>query len=273
MNEPKEHLIEVFPWISQILSLRSFFRTKKVILADEPICDYNQAQLVSKGCMGPWSFNTYETFLASCPTQLLIIFLTILSPSEPALPTDIGIDLNNEIYVNKFNELRPNVELFFMTFAIPLTLSIYSFFVGFAAIRWKDQNRSLRSKSRRAYAYYDGAYGLWPQALIVNSWILFYVLPDWATIFISIYIIVSGFYLFATVTAFVPDGIFKALGYGKYFNSDRPIKVKKDEPLTQYKIITIIASLLIGSMLFPVLDKLSLLTTTALVDISVYLYF
>jgi len=120
--------------------------------------------------MEPWPFNLYQSALSALPGVLAVSVLSFLGIEVThklifADPFDAQVD----VYYQKFiSYLQPLI--------IPLALGVTCFGTAWASLEKGDRSGEKMARARRAYLYYDGAYGLWTQA-IMSLVVTFYYSP------------------------------------------------------------------------------------------------
>jgi hypothetical protein len=135
----------------RIDELREFWQTRRMVLQDLTIASWTSKELDKRCYLSPWKFNLIQSGLAALPALLLRKILNLLVP--PAKPQGLEGQVNDV-----FSWLWPIV--------IPFVLLFTARTIAWGSIKWIDSTAERRARTRRAYLYLDGAYGLYPQALL-----------------------------------------------------------------------------------------------------------
>jgi hypothetical protein len=119
--------------------------------------------------MEPWHFNLYQSALSALPGVLVVSVLSFLGIEvADKLTFADPFDAQVNVYYEKFlSYLQPLV--------IPLALGVTCFGAAWASFEKGDRSRENMARARRAYLYYDGAYGLWTQAIMALFVTIYYI--------------------------------------------------------------------------------------------------
>lgn len=143
--------------------LGKFRRTRRAIRNGEELYNYSAERFGTLGYMGPWSFNIFESAIVSIPIIILIELQDFFSIEE--IPIKPGT--YNE-YVLFFTEKTAQI---LYALAVPFLFTFFVHSLAWASLKRNDQSSENRLRARKAYLYFDGAYGLIAQALLV-LWVL-----------------------------------------------------------------------------------------------------
>lgn len=163
-SQELESAKDIFPIVAQFAQIGSYFATRRTIRRGIPLWDRSLDEIKSKGLMGPWKLNLYESVLVSLPISAFIWSLDLIAPSVDK-PTNIFGHLSKyELEVMRLSEkIFGLIDPFF----IPMTLLIFTFVAGWSSLHSVDSSRHKMRRARHAYLYLDGSYGLIPQFLMV----------------------------------------------------------------------------------------------------------
>ncbi|MCF7838330.1 MAG: hypothetical protein K9N49_06840 [Candidatus Marinimicrobia bacterium] len=165
-SEIEPHPIKTL--LGKVLNPIRFFRTKRAIMQGDPVYEYPK-DIILKQYMGPWTFNLYETALATMPAIIVLWLLdnTISwSSNNPLLHgirTKIADDPIWGYVIASIASILGRIR--YLQF--PLALALASRIVAFCSLLGTGPNKEQRQRSRSMYLYLDGAYGLIAQSLFV----------------------------------------------------------------------------------------------------------
>ena len=154
--------------------LRRFFRTKRAIRQGVPLYDYSPAEISRRKMMGPWELDITESILAGLAgilvTALLGFFL--LDSQFPKQDPDPVANVGPATFQQTLR-LFQKVQKWATPFFLPTLLMLVSWLLAWASLRSGDTTPERRLRAQLAYLYFDGSYGLAPQAAIVTGIVLF----------------------------------------------------------------------------------------------------
>jgi hypothetical protein len=261
----------LFSWFDKATKWKRFRNTRWYIKRGERLFDLSADELSKLKVMGPWTFNVYETVVAAIPAQMLAKIVNFFFPYDPPPPQiPESLSLYQKALFRDINKLAPSVDNFFRPFLVPTLLLAISSIIGWACLRKEDSTRQSRKRSRNAYLYFDGTYGLMPQTIIslaitmlvlstqrnVDTTVV-YLIP------IGLLIIVFIYQLYLIYRK-IPELLFEVNDYSTA--SVTTLKSKGSAPWTKYVLSVILLAgpiswiILIGFFLLQVLVLYSLAT-------------
>jgi len=156
---------------SKFKKLKSFLATRQRMIKGEYLFDRTSDQLKKSELMGPLTFNIYSSAIAGTIALGVTKLLSIMLPSkEPSIPATA------DAVTKEFLTRLPQVDSFIRPFVTPAVFLVIAYCLSWGAIRGTEpQVISIaqtsapfpsRRRARNAFLYFDGAYGLIPQAVI-----------------------------------------------------------------------------------------------------------
>lgn len=150
----------MFSFFGKISRLRKFWETRCRIRNGEALFDWTAEELQKAELMGPWTLNIYECVLVALPSVVIFGIANFFMP-----PTEQSMDVPEVVAEG----IRLGDKLF--TFAHPLFIPVLfmlgAWVTSWVSFRHGDRSPSNRKRAKYAYLYYDGAYGLFPETLLV----------------------------------------------------------------------------------------------------------
>jgi hypothetical protein len=175
-SEP-ERISEVFHELlglkSKFKKLKSFFRTRQCTIKGEYLFDSTSDEIKQKELMGPLTFNIYSSTIAGTVALGVTKLFSFIFPTK-----ERSNFIPEDAVTAEFVKVLPQVEGFLHPFLVPMVFLIVAYYVSWGAIRESEpQFISIsyesasklppsRRRGRNAFLYFDGAYGLIPQAVI-----------------------------------------------------------------------------------------------------------
>ncbi|SRR5260221_13968146 len=162
MNEPKDQspLVERLSRVSQALEkLRKFWHTKKAIDRGEALYEWVPEKLAESGFYGPWGFNAFETVLAGGIAAMAANIVGAIFGGQKHSNELAGAS-------PEFLSMLEKTSGWVSPFFVPILTTSIVFLVGWGSLWPEDSDPVKRSRARRAYLYFDGAYGLYSQLLL-----------------------------------------------------------------------------------------------------------
>jgi hypothetical protein len=157
-SSPKIVFKQLYARVERGTRLRKFMRARRRVQAGEPLFDYCADQIEKEGVLGPLSFNLYQSTMSVAPGMLIVKAYQWIVPNDTAdtapSPTD---DLERAI-----SQLAPRAQQPADSITLPLTLFLLSVVAGWASFHSGDGSKEQGARARRAYLYFDGAYGRVP---------------------------------------------------------------------------------------------------------------
>lgn len=154
----------------KIDELRKFWRTRRAVFQDLTLAERSSAELGRAGYLPAWKFNLIQSGIAALPALVLKKIADFwVTPAKPQ-----GLEGQVDAV---FSWLWPIV--------IPFVLFFSARVIAWGSIKSMDSSAERRKRATRAYLYLDGAYGLYPQALLSIAVVLSSVgvtLSPWQTI-------------------------------------------------------------------------------------------
>jgi len=148
----------MFGAFTKWLGFRKYWDTRRLVRNGEKLFDWSQADLQGKALLGPWSLNIHETALAAAP-GIAFVWLT-----DTFFPAPLGRE--GSLRTTEIDRVVESIARLLQPFLVPLTFLVCSWVASWACLKHKDSTRPARRRARFAYLYYDGAYGLAPQAIL-----------------------------------------------------------------------------------------------------------
>lgn len=141
-----------------IVSLVSaYVRTKSAVRINAPLYDLTQRELEKRSLQGPWTFNITESVLAGIPVMLCALVFDWLGLFQVvSFPDEVTQASLTDYYSARVLDV---VNAYVPPFV--LTTSVYA--LAWASLRAADRTPERLARARRAYLYFDGAFGLIPQ--------------------------------------------------------------------------------------------------------------
>lgn len=259
-----------------IINLKKFWKTKNAVRTGVPLYEWSSSQRKEKGFLGPWSLNIQETLYASLPSGFIVKVLDFLYGRPQILSHETEqLDKRTQI----FNEILKSTNQFFHSFYVPIFFTLIVLIVGWCSLKRKDSTKESRARSRKAYLYFDGAYGLFSQfilTLYISLEIWFKLRPElllqiphameiaWYSLVAIAFVI--QFYLSMMK---IPDLLFQVNGY----NSNRSNKEgqKEDPPFTKWWLGNCISGYPLIIFLNFILSKLAISAAWILTEIKIFL--
>jgi hypothetical protein len=163
---------EIFPpwkeWTDKVTKIFSYARTRREVRTGATPWDYSSDEIKSKKLLEPWPFNIYQSALSALPGVIAVATLSFL-----------GIEVNEKLtfadpFDSQVNAHFEKILSYLQPFIIPLALAVACFGAAWASLERADRSKERMARARRAYLYYDGAYGLWAQAIMSFVLTFFY---------------------------------------------------------------------------------------------------
>lgn len=142
----------------------SFARTKEAITNGDELYLWSNEDISAKGYLTPWKFNLAETaatgVLASATANTIQFFAQV--PEDSLASREI---LVNEEFTRHFE----NIAIWLDPLSVPVILTSVVFFFVWGSLKKRDATPEKRKIARRAYLYFDGAFGLYTQFFLAFS--------------------------------------------------------------------------------------------------------
>jgi len=168
--------------LSKIRVWREYSNTKKAVLSGEELFRAPDEEVKKKGYLTPWKFNCLESIIAGGIATTLVNLFGFISrqsvnssssdsvhlwPSWAALWND-GFDPRDWIRLDDMESIHlyNTVASWVEPFIIPIFISCFVFSYGFCTLKTEHATKERKRIARRAFLYFDGAYGLWTQVTI-----------------------------------------------------------------------------------------------------------
>jgi hypothetical protein len=177
LDSSPEDIGEVFHDIlgvkKRLSKLKSFFKTRRQITNGTYLFDFTANEIKQSDLMGPLTFNIYSSTIAATIALVVAkVFSFFFAQDQPNIVSD------PTSVMGQFSKLRVSVEGYVRPFYVPVTFLFLAYLISWGTIRGTEPrfasissdslNKSLpsRTRGRNAFLYFDGAYGLIPQALL-----------------------------------------------------------------------------------------------------------
>jgi hypothetical protein len=153
--------------VTEVTRLRSYLRTRSLVIAGEPLFDWSSQTLQDQKLIDPWTFNAFQTTLSGMP-GLAVAWVVDVWAGAPART---HVTASGRIAVKVAQSVQP--------FLLPLSLFLAASLLSWASLRSKDRTPVARQRARRAYLYFDGAYGVAAEAFVPLSVVVMPNVGEW----------------------------------------------------------------------------------------------
>ena len=271
-NPLQEEIIKPF---KQFFEFRKFWNTRKAILSGVPLYDWNSSERNKSGYLNHWSFNIQENAFAALPVIVILKVLDFLFDKFKDVPPSPNYQ---DEYTKVFFEVSKSTDQFFLAFFAPTVLTLIVFLQAWSSLKGSDSTPETRARARRAYLYFDGAYGFYFQILLslaysLQAWsddhtkLLERVPPFTFLVFDIIFMVGTIGQLLETGKK-VPIKLFKINGYSSRERQFWQRKRPDDPPWSKYHFAIILGCWPVIIIVFTVLFTLSGITATVLTSIK-----
>lgn len=154
----RETPFALLEFVEEFLKYESFLKTRNSIHRGVPLHLFPWEIIKSKGLLGPWSVNLYESTIAAIPSVALLWIIDIFRRPEP-MDDAMRIAL-------KLNQVA-------VPFVFPIAMMFLAGVASWASLYPKDRNSENRENAKYAFLYLDGTYGLLAQMLFTTTLALF----------------------------------------------------------------------------------------------------
>lgn len=158
---------ETIEWFATFSQIKSYFRTRRAVVEKEDLFDFSEEQLRAAGFMTPLRFNACQTILSAAPTYALLWFLSFLRPKPGPVEQPIGSSAFQITFSAVLPEVMTKVRDVTEPLIQPLIILLSTWILGWAVLRKEDLSRTNRMRLGRAHMFFDGAYGLYPEAVLI----------------------------------------------------------------------------------------------------------
>jgi hypothetical protein len=221
----------------------SFWKTKEAILRGEKLYAWPNSDIKENGYLMPWRFNAIE-----CGITGGLASITTTSLNFIASATQDQTDKKVLLIDDKFTGFFIKVVSWLSPFIAPLFLTCAVFIIAWGTLRRADKTLEKRKTARRAYLYFDGAYGLYPQLFLAFS-IGFFFTRIGQQAFSSVDFAIPLLMLMAAsfIRQFflsiktIPELLFVVNGYSTRFRVAGEKRKADDPPWGKYFLATILA--------------------------------
>lgn len=239
--------------------LTKFWRTKRAIARGEPLYDWSDEQLKQKNYFGPWTFNAIETAVTGAVASgaANLVRVVFSEPDETPPPLLPGEDAALAALIQRTSQW---IDPFF----IPILTTAIVFLAAWGSLRYRDSNSKSRARARRAYLYFDGAYGLFSQLFLALTLSIAMALgsthtsrlADAAPVVVGLAVIlaiVAFIYQYYINLRKIPKALFALNGYASryphFWNRRKP----DDPPMNRWAL-----SIIVGGTPLVLLTQLAL---------------
>jgi hypothetical protein len=153
-------------WIAEAGRLRQFWATRQAIQRGEDLFDCSKEDIANRKLMGPLTFNVYETTVAAMPGVVIGSVSRFIWPPAALSTTPLEAAIGD-------------VTGLLVPFIVPTVALCLAWVAAWTSLLGEDRSRRNLRRARDAYLYFDGAYGLWPEA-ITSLWVLLF---GWGSFF------------------------------------------------------------------------------------------
>jgi hypothetical protein len=266
---------EIFKSFKQFFEFRKFWNTRKAILRGVPLYDWNSSELNKSGYLNHWSFNIQENTFAALPVIFILKVLDFLFDKFKDSPPSLSFP---DEYTKVFYEVSKDTDQFFFTFFAPTVLTFIVFLQAWSSLKGSDSTPETRARARRAYLYFDGAYGFYFQILLS----LVYSLQIWSNDYDKLiekaptftFLVFHIIFMVGTIGQIletgkkVPNKLFKINGYSSRERQFWQRKRPDDPPWCKYHFACILGGWPVIIGVFIILFILSYITATVLASIK-----
>lgn len=238
--------------------MKRFWHTKKAIMEDSPLYDWNNRELDVANYMRPIQFNIVESLLAALPglAVMVILFLVL----QPTMVIQSGLGYEPGILFKNLVLLCVLLSLYVLI--PPVFTGIIAPFAGTGSVRLEDRAKPLNRRAMRAYLYFDGAHGLYSQSTIAFCWMLSFwagtnaqtgLVPQTSVMAVSIVagigILAAGIYQLRLSFYVIPRRLFVANCYSTRIRRFWQKKQPDDPPWNRYQLYYIGGGIVSGIFL------------------------
>lgn len=217
---PRAVLKEYFPLAKFISKWRKYWNTRQSIKRGEDLFDLSDDQLKEFGLVPPLKFNWYEVFFAAIPAQIIITVFNFFTPAQSAASSSpFWQDVAQLAHI-----IASVVDGLLIPVIAPLILLGLAWVASFTCLEKIAHTKSERRRCARAYLFYNGTYGLFPQmlfGLVVGLWrgnaklTDFIVASGWRFLVWLTALLAVASYLFYITYNKIPNLIFEIYGYSR----------------------------------------------------------
>ncbi|MEM7248813.1 MAG: hypothetical protein AAF533_26010 [Acidobacteriota bacterium] len=252
----------------RLFVFRRFFHTKKAVRAGEAVHEMAPADRRAAGFLGPWSFGFAESWLAAFPGivlgKLAGWFTTIGDERREEVAANyrkwVGLaEEKAQSAANAYVELSEVLE----PLSIPLSLTVSALLLCRAALRSSDLTPERRKRSLRAYLYFNGAYGLLPQMIIVtlaSGLAILHAASDWEmkalSLVLGLVAMVAWLWLIYIEVRTVPRLLFASNGYSATVPGLFGKKAADIGPWNRYTVVFFVIAPIVLSLVFSAVQLL-----------------
>ncbi|MEG4146591.1 hypothetical protein [Microcoleus sp. Pol12B5] len=151
-REPNLFTDEEASPFKQFFDFKKFRKTRKAILSGDKLYEWNIKELRDRGYLAPLYFNIQESVFVALPSVVIIKIIDWRYPKPPDASDDW------ELFQGTFGAL--------CAFVAPFVLTLLASILAKASLKKNDLSPSKIDRARKAYLYFDGAYGLYLQGLL-----------------------------------------------------------------------------------------------------------
>lgn len=266
---------EVLKPFKQFFEFRKFWSTRKAILSGVPLYDWNPSERQKSGYLNHWSFNIQESAFAALPVIVLTRILDFLFDEFKNKPPDLGsLDERTKVFI----ETAKATDQFFSAFFAPAFLTLLVSLLAWGSLKGSDSTPEKRARARKAYLYFDGAYGLCFQILLslvfsLMAWGSNHTkfvekLPPFVFFVLGILFMVGLIGQFIETNKTIPRKLFKMNGYSFRVRHFWQRKRPDDPPWSKYSFALILGGWPVIIVVGVILTTLSYITATILTAIK-----
>ena len=206
---------------------RRYLRTRAAILNGEKLFDLSREDLKLRGFMRPVPFNLYKTVVTSMPALAIGWLLARsqqLNWNDSGAMEPLGTDFGKAVLVQwQIVKAMEHAMAAFLVPAVPLMVAVL---VSWCCLHRADLKPETRQQCRRAFLYFDAAYGLLPQMLFSTALVLF-AHNDWISrqvgedtwyafnFLMGLPLVVAGLWPAYVLFSQIPRLLFDLNGYGE----------------------------------------------------------
>lgn len=152
MTQEREPEISPF---KKFFEFQKFRLTRRAILSGERLYEWTPRERKSRDYLGPLHFNIQQSIFSGLPPLVLVTIF----------------DYWYQIYKDpteddKLGQMFEGIYRVIYNFTTPILFTLFAYILARASLRRNDVTPDKVEKAKKAYLYFDGAYGLYSQALL-----------------------------------------------------------------------------------------------------------
>jgi hypothetical protein len=236
-------------------------RTRSAIKSGVGIYSLSDSELSSQGYLGPWKFNLTEVAIAGGISLAVIKFFSALNLSIPSATGEA------EPASSEFELMLSTAWSWFEPFFIPLFFTAFVYMTAWSSLEKSDASKEKKTTARKAFLYFDGAYGILPQtmlpllsALSASTFLQQLETDDaLATLPLTVQLLILAFMMWQLIIMgnIIPKSLFSVNGYTNRARRFWQKKLSTDPPWGKYILSNTFLAPILGVGVFLVLIALA----------------